>query len=62
VPRGLTVAGPPPPPLDFSTPPPPPGVLQPYPPGAVLFTYDQQMQPCDLPPEAQAIVDSYSAG
>ena len=56
VPNGLTIAGPP---RDSSTPPPlnaPPL----WPQGSVLFTYDDQGAPTDLPPEAIPIVDAYT--
>jgi hypothetical protein len=59
IPNGLTVAAPPQP-YDPSVPPPPIGVPQPYPNGAKLFTYDDQGNPADLPPEAVPIVENYS--
>ena len=62
VPNGLTIVSPP---VEVAVPPQPqpvPAPGQPPPPcldGSKLFTYDDQMQPTDLPPEAQAIVDGY---
>ena len=60
VPNGLTVTAPPQP-LDPSAPPPPIGVPQPYPDGARLFTYDDDGNPIELPPEALAIIDAHTA-
>ena len=59
VPKGLTVAAPPQP-FDPSRPPPQLGVVQPYPDGAKLFTYDDQGNAADLPTEAAPIVEAYT--
>jgi len=62
VPRGLTVIAPPQE-FDPNKVPPVPGALPPpYPDGARLFTYDDQWQPSDLPPEAGPIVAAYTPG
>jgi hypothetical protein len=57
LPHGLTIQGPPSqPPVS----PPPLGTIPPLPDGTWLFTYDDQMQPCDLPPGAADIVANYT--
>lgn len=58
VPHGLTIAGPPRASVPF--PPPPPSAVLPCTDGSKLFTYDDQGEPADLPPEAQVIVDGYT--
>lgn len=57
VPHGLTIAGPP---LSAPIFPPPTGPV-PCPEGSLLFTYDDQGEPADLPPEALSIVEGYTA-
>lgn len=58
VPNGLTIAGPP---LDTPVfPPPPPGPPPPCADGSLLFTYDAQGNPADLPPAALPIIDAYT--
>jgi len=52
--QGLTMHGPPPGPPDPKNPPWVPG--SPQPPGTMLYTHDDQGNPIDLPPEAEAIV------
>lgn len=58
VPHGLSIAGPK---VSQSPPPPVPGALPaPCPAGSVLFTYDDQGEPADLPPAAVPIVAAHS--
>ena len=58
VPNGLTIAGPPSEPVF----PPVAGPLPPpCPEGSVLFTYDDDGNPTNLPPAADPIVGAYSA-
>jgi hypothetical protein len=60
LPNGLTIAGPPQP---FDPSAPPPLLGGPPPPcsdGSKLFTYDDQGNPADLPPEAVPIVNNYT--
>jgi hypothetical protein len=56
VPNGLTIAGPSSPPTSLPDPNPNPAL----PDGSKLFTYDDQGNPADLPPEAAPIVEAYS--
>jgi hypothetical protein len=56
-PYGLSIAAPSAP---APSPPPPPDPNPPLPQGALLFTYDDQGNPADLPPEAVPIVEAYS--
>lgn len=55
VPYGLSIVGPP---ASHSFP--PPIGLQPLPYGSKVFTYTDQGQPTNLPPEANAIVAAYT--
>jgi hypothetical protein len=59
-PNGLTIVGPPRDPASLPDPLPAPGAVLPCTDGSKLFTYDDQGNPADLPPEATAIVAAYS--
>jgi len=55
-PNGISIAGP----HQDDVSPPPLNAPPLWPAGSLLFTYDNQGNPIDLPPEAQAIVDAYT--
>lgn len=57
VPYGLTIAAPTVPPPTSTAPIPGPS---PCPTGSVLFTYDAQGHPANLPPEALPVIESYT--